>query len=105
MIAQLPNLDTILEHHEIPPKFWAEIRAFVEEGTPPSGEMATCLRYMPSDKASLKDILSELSKGLEHKFPPPDYQSPVPYESLLAKGIKPEAAVPVTSAGAPSAAR
>ena len=105
MIAQVPNLDTILEHHEIPPKFWAEIRDFVEEGTPPGGEMATCFRYMPNYKAALKEILTELSKGLEHKFPPPDYQSPVPYESLLAEDIEPEDTVPVTSAGAPSAAR
>ena len=97
MIAQLPNLDTILERHEIPPKFRAELRAFVEEGTPPSGEMATCLRY--DHHAALKDILAELSKGLEHKFPPPEYRSPVPYESLLADDIKPKATIPLTSGG------
>ena len=105
MIAQLPNLDTILRSHEIPPRFWPEIRAFAEEGVRASGEVMTCFRYMPNYKAALKDILTELSKGLEHKFPPPDYQSPVPYESLLAEDIEPEDTVLVTSAGAPSAAR
>ena len=50
-------------------------------------------------KAALKDILAELSKGLDHKFPPPDYQSPVSYESLRAEDIDPEVVEPNVLAG------
>ena len=39
MIAQLPNLDTILKRHEIHPKFWPEIRGLVEEGQRPGKEL------------------------------------------------------------------
>ena len=35
MIAQLPNLDTILKRHEIPPKFWPEMHGLVEDGHRP----------------------------------------------------------------------
>ena len=90
MIAQLPNLNTILKRHKIHPKFWPEIRAFAEEGVRPSGEVLTRLHRVANYKAALKDILAELSKGLDHKFPPADYQSPVSYESLRAEDIDPE---------------
>ena len=68
-------------------------------------ELSTRLNRVTKYKAALKDILAELSKGLEHKFPPADYQSPVSYESLRSRDIEPEDTVLVTSAGAPSAAR
>ena len=55
---------------------------------------------MTNYKAALNEILAELSKGLEHKFPPADYQSPVSYESLRHEDIEPEDSVLVTSAGA-----
>ena len=82
MIAQLPKLDTILNRHEIHPKFWPEFRGLVEEGQRPGKELRTRLNRVANYKAALKDILAELSKGLDHKFPPADYQSPVSYESL-----------------------
>ncbi len=116
MIAELPNLDTILKRHKIPSVFWSQIRDLVEEGQRPSSELLRRLNHVTKYKAAMKEILAELSKGLEHKFPPPDYQSPVPYESLRPKSqvpyeslrgedINSEGAVLRTSAGAPSAAR
>ena len=99
MIARLPNLNTILKRHRIHSKFWPEIRAFAEEGVRPSGEVLTRLRRVANYKAALKDILAELSKGLNHKFPPPDYQSPVSYESLRAEDIDPEVVEPNVLAG------
>ena len=105
MIAQLPRLGAILKRREIPPKFWPEFRGLVEEGQRPGKELRTRLNRVTKYKAAFKDILAELSKGLEHKFPPADYQSPVSYESLRSQDIEPEDTVLVTSAGAPSAAR
>ena len=100
MIAQIPDLDTILKRHEIHPKFWPEIRAAVEEDVRLSDELRTRFNHVANYQAAAKDILAAIPN--DHKFPPADYQSPVPYESLLADDIKSEA---LASAGAPSAAR
>ena len=105
MIAQLPKLDTILKRHKIHPKFWPEFHGLVEEGQRPGNGLRTRLNRVTNYKAALAEVLAELSKGLEHKFPPADYQSPVSYESLRAQDIEPEDNVLVASAGAPSAAR
>ena len=105
MIAQLPKLDTILKRRKIHPKFWPEFHGLVEDGQRPGKELRTRLKRVTNYKAAFNDILAELSKGLEHKFPPADYQSPVSYESLRYEEIEPEDSVLVTSAGAPSAAR
>ena len=82
MIAQLPNLDTILKRHEIHPKFWPEIPRLRRRGPAPQQGTGDPLEPRDQLQGGLKEILAELSKGLEHKFPPADYQSPVPYESL-----------------------
>ena len=99
MIAQLTNLDTILKCHKIHSKFWPEFHALVEEGQRPGSTLVRRLNHVTKYKAALKDILAELSKGVEHKFPPADYQSPVPYESLRSEDIEPEDIVLVTSGG------
>ena len=99
MIAQLPNLDTILKRHKIHPKFWPEFHGLVEEGQRPGKGLRTRLNRVTNYKAALAEVLAELSKGLEHKFPPADYQSPVPYESLRSEDIEPEDIVLVTSGG------
>jgi hypothetical protein len=101
MIAQVPDLDTILKRHKIPPKFWPEIRAAVEENVRLSDELRTRLNHVANYQAAAKDILAALSN--DHEFAPADYQSPVPYESLLIDDIESEALL--ASAGAPSAAR
>ncbi len=102
MIAQLPNLDTILKRHEIHPKFWPAIRGLVEEGQRPGPQVCRRLNHVANFKAALAEIMAELSKGLDHKFPPADYEAPADYqyESLL-----PEDIVLMTSAGVPSEAR
>jgi hypothetical protein len=105
MIVQLPNLNTILNRHGVHPKFWPGFRAFVEEGVQPGKELQTRLDHVANYRAARREIIAELSKGLDHKFPPADYQSPVSYESLRYEEIEPEDTVLVTSAGAPSAAR
>ena len=99
MIAQLTNLDTILKCHKIHSKFWPEFHALVEEGQRPGSTLVRRLNHVTKYKAALKDILAELSEGLEHRFPPADYQSPVPYESLRSEDIEPEDIVLVTSGG------
>ena len=104
MIAQAPHLDAILKRHEIPPKFWPEFRVYIEEGVLPSKELQCCLDYLANYKAAEREAISDI--GNPHTFPPDDYQSPVPYESLLLDNI--ESAVEseaLASAGAPSAAR
>ena len=81
-------------------KFWPEIRAAVEEDVRLSDELRTRFNHVANYQAAAKDILAAMSN--DHEFAPADYQSPVPYESLLADDIKFEA---LASAGAPSAAR
>jgi hypothetical protein len=103
MTAQVPNLDTILKRHEIHRKFWPEIRAAVEEDVRLSDELRTRFNHVANYQAAAKDILAALPK--DHEFAPADYQSPVPYESLLIDDIESEDTVLVASAGAPSAAR
>jgi hypothetical protein len=71
VIAQLPNLDAILRRHEINRKFWPEIHALVEEGRRPCKELRTRLKCVANYKDALDEILTELSKPLDHKFSPP----------------------------------
>ena len=103
MIAQIPDLDTILKRHKIHPTFWPEIRAAVEENVRLSDDLRTRLNHVANYQAAAKDILAALSN--DHEFAPADYQSPVPYEALLSDDIESEDTVLVASAGAPSAAR
>ena len=77
MKTQLPNLDRILKHREIHPKFWPEFRALVECGVRPGKELRTRLDHVSNYKAALDATMAELSKPLRHKFPPP-----IQYESL-----------------------
>ncbi len=96
MIAQVPNLNTILKRRGIHPKFWPGFRAYLEEGRQPSDELLVRLHHVGNYKAALKEAMHDI--GNPHTFPPADYRSPVPYESLLAEDI-------VISPGAPSVAR
>jgi hypothetical protein len=68
----------------------------VEDGQRPCPALVTRLNHVRKYKAALNEILAELSKGLEHKFPPADYRSPVSYESLRS-----EDCVLAAAAGAP----
>ena len=52
MIAQLPNLDTILNRLEIPPKFWPEMHRLVEDGRRPGRELLTRLWRVTNYKAA-----------------------------------------------------
>jgi hypothetical protein len=85
MIAQLPNLDTILKRHEIHPKFWPEMHLLVEEGQRPCRALVTRLNHVANYKAAFDEIAAELSKGLEHKFPPADYEVPDGYFDAPAR--------------------
>lgn len=96
MIAQAPNLNTILKRHAIHPKFWPEFRAYLEEGTQPGDELLVRLHHVANYKAALREAMHDVPNP--HAFPPAGYQSPVPYESLLAEDI-------VISPGVPSVAR
>jgi len=83
MIAQLPNLNAILERHEIHRKFWREFRRLVEDGRRPSKELLTRLDCVTNYKAALEEIMAELSKPLHRQFPP----TVTRYESLDLEGI------------------
>jgi hypothetical protein len=88
MIAELSNLNAIFKRHGIHPKFRPGFRAFVEEGVRPDKELQTRLDHVANYQAARAEIITELTKGLDHKFPPPEYQSPVSYESLRADDIE-----------------
>ncbi len=103
MIAHVPNLDAILKRHEIDPKFWPEFRAYLEEGSLPGKELQTRLDYLANYKAAEMKAMRNI--GNPHTFPPADYRSPVPYESLLDDNASSVESESPASAGAPSAAR
>ena len=88
MIAELPILDGILKRHGIPEKSWPEMHGLVEDGVRPCRTLVTRLNRVRNYKAAVKEIMTELSKPLGHKFPPADYKSPVSYESLRSEDIK-----------------
>ena len=95
MIAQSPNPDTIFKRHGIHPRFWAELRAFLEEHMRPGKELQACLDHVASYKAAEKRPCGNPS---DHSVSAVRLPSPFPYESLLAEDI-------VISPGVPSAAR
>jgi hypothetical protein len=97
MIAHLPNLDAIFKRHWIHPKFWPEFRGLVEEGRRPGKALRTRLHHVANYKAALNEIAAELSKGLEHEFPPADYQPPADYP--FYESLTPEDIAIVTSPG------
>jgi len=106
MIAQLPNLNAILKRHEIHRKFWPAIRALVEEGQRPDKELTTRLNHVANYRAAVAEIIHELSKGLEHQFPPADYQTPADYqlydeqpEPFVPESLTPEDVALATSGG------
>lgn len=103
MIAHVPNLNTILKRHEIHRKFWPEFRAYIEKGLLPGKELQTRLDYVANYKAAEKEAMRAI--GNDHTFPPADYQSPVPYESLLSEDIRRIKSEAPALAGVPSAAR
>lgn len=95
MSARLPNLDAILKRHRIRRKFWPEFRAMVEERRLPSKELWTRMNREANYGAARNEIAHELSKGMEHQFPPDDYEvpegydfgTPAQYESLNPEDI------------------
>ena len=74
MTARLPNLNAILKRHEIHPKFWPEFRAMVEEGQLPSKELWTRMNHVANYGAARDEIAGGVVQGLDHEFPPDDYQ-------------------------------
>jgi hypothetical protein len=74
-MIELPTLNDILTKHQIHPKFWPEIRRFVEERQWPSREVLTRLTCVANYKAALSDILAELCKRIDHKWPPAGFRS------------------------------
>jgi len=72
MKAFIPNLDAKLRNFGINPRFFGQLRALIEEGTRPRGELATRLRHVENYKACLDSLLAELSQPvIERHFPPP----------------------------------
>ena len=65
------TLELILEQHKVQRAFWPEMKALVFHGARPCQELLHRLRRVANYKAALDAILTELSKQVKHKFPPP----------------------------------
>lgn len=87
MIAQLPNLNAILNRHEIHPKFWPEFRALMECGKRPGKELRTRLDHVANYKAALKEAMNELNRPLGLKYSKARSKAPTRYESLTPEDI------------------
>jgi len=96
-MAALPALNDILAKHGIHPKFWPEIRQFVEERRWPGRELLTRLVYVANYKAALNDILAELCTRVDHKWPPADFRSQ--WEQQRYESLSPEDAMTMASGG------
>jgi hypothetical protein len=89
-MIELPTLNDILTKHQIHPQFWPEIRRFVEERRWPSREVLTRLVCVANYKAALSDILAELCKRVDHKWPPAGFCSQ--WEQQRYESLRPEVA-------------
>lgn len=87
MNAQLPNLNAILNRHEIHPKFWPEFRALMECGKRPGKELWTRLNCVANYKAALKEAMNEVCRPLGLKYATARSKAPTKYESLTPEGI------------------
>ena len=65
------TLQLILEKHRVHRAFWPEMKALVFHGVRPCQELLHRLHHVANYKAALDAILTELSKQVKHKFPPP----------------------------------
>ena len=74
------RLYAILKRHEIDRKFWPEFRAMVELRQTPGKELWTRMNQVANFRAARSEIVAELSKGLDHEFPPADYKVPDGYD-------------------------
>ncbi len=64
------TLESILAQHAIALSHWPEMQSLVFDGTRPSAALLRRLRNVRKYAAALQSILIELSKNVEHKFPP-----------------------------------
>lgn len=61
-------LTTILQRHEIHPKFWPEFRSLIEAGKRPGTELRTRLAHVANYKAALNEAMDALSAPLGRRF-------------------------------------
>jgi hypothetical protein len=64
------TLENILEQHNIPAVYWAELKALVFNGVRSRVVLIQRLHNTPNYMRAFTAILDELSKGVKHKFPP-----------------------------------
>ena len=74
------QLEAILTAYRIGRKWWKEWQELVRYGIRPSSEFRYRIDNTPNFARCFATVLTELSKGLEHKFPPPEYQVPEGYK-------------------------
>ena len=65
------TLQLILEEHRIHRAFWPEMKAIVFHHTRPCHDLLHRLHHVANYMAALDAILTELSKQVKFKFPPP----------------------------------
>ena len=68
------TLTRIFTQHKIDRTFWPEFCLLVRYGVRPGDELRRRLRNVNNYVAALNSILTELSKGIKHKFPPKDWK-------------------------------
>jgi len=68
------QLTTILKQHAIDKAYWPEMKALVFYGKRPGSELLHRLHNVGNYANCLDAILTELSKGITHRFPPANWQ-------------------------------
>ncbi len=86
-LANIPNkrLEETFRQHGIDRQDWEECKRLVIYGASINPELKHRLNHIGNYKVWLGTILAELSKGIKHRFPPPDYKATCSYESLCCK--------------------
>lgn len=70
MKAFIPNLEAKLTNYRIDPRFFAEMRSLVEQGTRPSDELRRLLKHTRNYVDCLDSLLTELSRPVIDKHLP-----------------------------------
>jgi hypothetical protein len=75
-LANMPNkqLTAILKQHGIDKGHWSEVKALVYFGKRPGSDLHYRLNHVGNYVECLHAILTELSKGITHRFPPAGWQ-------------------------------
>jgi hypothetical protein len=80
----LTDFDRICHENHIVARDVPALEAWVYKGIAPSATLLHKVRKVANYVAWFHAMLKELSKGVEHQFPPPNYQVPAGYQLYAA---------------------